>query len=188
MARRSTVANGAARAASLDSLAMDSKSSPGATPRSEARTPSYRASIFSSQPLAAKLVEAAHTLERELEMPVWFLVQRCDSYCSALDDEVWVAFLKNRTSLERGVPIALIIDSPGGMAKSAYQVATLFRRHCGSFVAVIPRYAKSAATLLTLGADTIFLGEYAELGPLDAQFLDADREAHASALDEGPSA
>jgi ClpP class serine protease len=33
----------------------------------------------------------------------------------------------------------------------------LLKRHCGGFVAVVPRYAKSAATLLALGADEIIL-------------------------------
>lgn len=53
--------------------------------------------------------------------------------------------------------IALVIESPGGSAKSAFQLAMLLKRHCGGFVAVVPRYAKSAATLLALGADEIIL-------------------------------
>jgi hypothetical protein len=53
---------------------------------------------------------------------------------------------------------ALVIATPGGSAKSAFQLAMLLKRHCGGFVAVVPRYAKSAATLLALGADEIILG------------------------------
>jgi hypothetical protein len=60
----------------------------------------------------------------------------------------------------------------------------LLRRHCGGFVAVVPRHAKSAATLLTLGADEIIMGNHAELGPLDVQIWDADREEMISGLDE----
>jgi hypothetical protein len=48
---------------------------------------------------------------------------------------------------------------------------------------VVPRYAKSAATLLVLGAP-IMLGADAELGPLDAQIWDAEREEQSSALNE----
>jgi len=44
--------------------------------------------------------------------------------------------------------------------------------------------AKSAATLLTLGADEIILGEFGELGPLDVQVLDPEREERLSGLDE----
>lgn len=80
--------------------------------------------------------------------------------------------------------MALIIDSPGGDAKAAFQIAKLLKHHCGGFLAVIPRYAKSAATLMTLGADGIIFNEIAELGPLDAQIFDFDREGYESALDE----
>lgn len=79
---------------------------------------------------------------------------------------------------------ALIIDSPGGDAQSAFQIAKLFRRHCGGFCAVVPRMAKSAATLVVLGADELMMGRDAELGPLDAQIFDPDREGVGSALDE----
>ncbi len=44
--------------------------------------------------------------------------------------------------------------------------------------------AKSAATLLTLGGDRIFIGRDAELGPLDVQVWDPEREEPTSALDE----
>ena len=80
--------------------------------------------------------------------------------------------------------IALVIDSPGGDAKSAYQIARFIRKKCGGFVAVVPEYAKSAATLLCLGADKIIIGKNAELGPLDVQVYDNDREQQLSALDE----
>jgi hypothetical protein len=49
----------------------------------------------------------------------------------------------------------------------------------------VPRYAKSAATLLALGGSEILLGRTpAELGPLDAQLEDPEREDSLSALDE----
>jgi hypothetical protein len=51
-------------------------------------------------------------------------------------------------------------------------------------LAVVPRVAKSAATLFVLGAEEIILGEDAELGPLDVQFRDFDvEETWVSALD-----
>jgi hypothetical protein len=47
----------------------------------------------------------------------------------------------------------------------------------------VPRYAKSAATLLVLGGKLV-MGEDAELGPLDAQIFDPEREEMLSALNE----
>ena len=69
-------------------------------------------------------------------------------------------FFRAQDSLPKKEKIALVIESPGGSAKSAFQLAMLLKRHCGGFVAVVPRYAKSAATLLALGADEIILGSY----------------------------
>lgn len=57
-------------------------------------------------------------------------------------------------------------------------------RHAGGFLAVVPSYAKSAATLLALGAERILMGADAEFGPLDAQLWDTEREERTSALDE----
>lgn len=81
-------------------------------------------------------------------------------------------------------PVALVIDSNGGLARPAFEIASLLRRHCGGFIAVIPRRAKSAATLLSLGAEKILLNTHAELGPLDVQVADPEREEFISGLDE----
>ena len=70
------------------------------------------------------------------------------------------------------------------MKRAAYQLAIALRKHCRGYVAIVPRRAKSAATLLVLGADEIALGTEGELGPLDAQVYDPDREDVVSALDE----
>ena len=147
----------------------------------------------SARPVSADLVGAIAQIEKELELPVWLLVQDAveeesqrgrDSF-NMLGNIVATAFFEARHSdLKRGQKVALLIDSNGGMAGPAYELAMLLRRHCGGFVALIPRHAKSAATLLTLGADAIIMNDHAELGPLDVQIWDADREEQMSGLDE----
>ncbi len=117
-------------------------------------------------------------------MQVWLLVQEGKGNYGDLDEPVRSALFAARDDLPKNQRIALVIDSPGGMAKAAYQIAKFLERYCGGFVAVVPRYAKSAATLLALGADSILLGDYAELGPLDVQLYDLERERYGSALDE----
>jgi hypothetical protein len=47
----------------------------------------------------------------------------------------------------------------------------------------VPRYAKSAATLLSLGASRIYFAEHAELGPIDVQLEDFEHERQISALE-----
>ena len=69
-----------------------------------------------------------------------------------------------------------VIHSFGGNPNIAYQVIELLRHHTAhqgvSINACVPRYAKSAATLLCLGADKIVVHEIAELGPLDTQLYE----------------
>jgi hypothetical protein len=86
--------------------------------------------------------------------------------------------------------IDIWIDSPGGDAHAAYKLILDLRHRCKRLRAVIPDYAKSAATLLALGVDTIFMSAAAELGPLDVQIEhpDPDREGTiVSALDVADS-
>jgi hypothetical protein len=133
----------------------------------------------------AGLVACIHKLETALQIPVWLLIQSGGSLdFQDLDYATKSAFCSSKSGLPVGQPIALVIDSPGGDAKCAYQIARFIRKRCGGFTAVVPEYAKSAATLLLLGADKIIVGKNAELGPLDAQLYDDDREQRLSALDE----
>ena len=53
--------------------------------------------------------------------------------------------------------IDLVIHSGGGDINVAYQMVELVRLHTMRLFACVPLYAKSAATLLCLGADEIFL-------------------------------
>jgi len=72
-------------------------------------------------------------------------------------------------------PIAdldLVVVSPGGDGTAAESLLDLCRKYCrGVLRVVVPLYAKSAATLLALGADEIVMGETSELGPIDAQVM-----------------
>jgi ClpP class serine protease len=105
-------------------------------------------------------------------MPVWFLIQPGGSAdFRELDYETKVAMCSAVSVLPEGEKIALIVDSPGGEAKAAHQIARLIRKRCEGFVGIVPEYAKSAATLLLLGSDKIIMGKNAELGPLDARSM-----------------
>ncbi|MHB1502276.1 MAG: SDH family Clp fold serine proteinase [Candidatus Dormibacteria bacterium] len=67
------------------------------------------------------------------------------------------------------VEVDVWLESPGGDAHAAYKLALVLRGKAHHLRVVVPDYAKSAATLLTLAADEIFMAPAAELGPLDAQ-------------------
>lgn len=67
-------------------------------------------------------------------------------------------------------PLLLVLRSTGGDPAAAYLIGKLCRDYCAKkFVVVVPRQAKSAATLLSCAADEIHMGSLSELGPIDPQ-------------------
>ncbi len=93
--------------------------------------------------------------------------------------------LDNTITTERDrTEIDIWIDSPGGDAHATYKLILDLRQRCRLIRAVIPDCAKSAATLLVLGVDEIYMDAGADLGPLDVQIKHPDREEKTiSALD-----
>lgn len=64
----------------------------------------------------------------------------------------------------------LMLHSPGGDGSTVEKMVDLIRNACAEeFRVIVPNLAKSAATLLALGADEILMGEPSELGPIDPQ-------------------
>ena len=65
--------------------------------------------------------------------------------------------------------IDFIINSPGGLADEAYKIIRTLRHNFKIVNIIVPFWAKSAATLLSLGGTKIIMDEFGEFGPLDAQ-------------------
>lgn len=65
----------------------------------------------------------------------------------------------------------LIIDSPGGDGATAEKLIGLCRAYCKTFRVIVPHRAKSAATIIALGADELLMGHCSEIGPIDAQVM-----------------
>ena len=119
-------------------------------------------------------------LKEMLGVELWLIVQNGTGPYTNLDDAVYDGIFAQRGDI--GESSALLIDSAGGQAATAFKIARLFQRRASRFCIVVPKYAKSAATLLAMGAKRLILGEDAELGPLDVQMFDFDREEFGSAL------
>lgn len=92
-------------------------------------------------------------------------------------DSNTVIFLKRFKSRVRNLPIDVIVDSPGGEIGSSFKATKVFQSIC-DYRAVVPRYAKSGATLFCLGSDEILMGAWAELGPLDPQVVSYEGHRH----------
>ena len=69
----------------------------------------------------------------------------------------------------------ILLFSSGGDIDAAYNLALLFRRFATKeLVFIIPRWAKSAATLLACSGNRILMSPVAELGPLDPQITEVN--------------
>lgn len=75
------------------------------------------------------------------------------------------------------------MQSPGRSIEPAYLISKTLKRLGNKFVVAIPRRAKSAAILISLGADEIHMGLMSQLGPIDPQISGLPVLALGNALD-----
>jgi ATP-dependent protease ClpP protease subunit len=117
--------------------------------------------------------EVSHHLEKIIKKfdcdnyhPV-FLFDKYESISKTHSDNIYQSISK----LENKKDIFLFLLSDGGKIEPAYLISKTCKRLCkDKFVITIPRQAKSAATLISLGADELHMGLLSELGPIDPQF------------------
>jgi ClpP class serine protease len=78
--------------------------------------------------------------------------------------------------LDLSTGLALVISTPGGNGLAAERIISLCRNYSGTgeYHAYVPGKAKSAGTIVCLGASKIAMGRSAELGPIDPQWSPAD--------------
>lgn len=63
--------------------------------------------------------------------------------------------------------LALYLYSPGGVMETPWKIVTMLREFCDELVVLVPYRAYSAATMIAIGADKIYMTNKAELGPID---------------------
>lgn len=86
---------------------------------------------------------------------------------SPMDDYVLVPLYKQLCSIGKTERIDLFLNSYGGAVDTPYKIVNLIREFCDNFSVIIPFVAKSAATMVAIGADEIVMGPISELGPID---------------------
>lgn len=155
----------------------------------------YFASVVPGKnvPLPLQFAKNIIALEKLFQIPIWLIVHQgacpdCGNpECpKAVDLEPFMfkAFQRELPQIPQGQPIGILLESPGGDADTAYRIGRLLQRRSGNnLTIIIPQYAKSAATLLALAGSRLIMSENAELGPLDVQLFDPQREEFCSGLD-----
>ncbi|OFX15539.1 MAG: hypothetical protein A2Z18_07220 [Armatimonadetes bacterium RBG_16_58_9] len=74
--------------------------------------------------------------------------------------------------------LALCINSPGGDGLAAERIINVCRNYSGTgeYWVIVPGKAKSAATMVCLGASKIIMSATSELGPIDPQVTTAEND------------
>ena len=113
--------------------------------------------------------EAILKLEARRESRIFCFIEGAEEHiCAPSLSKIF----KCREQFKNLNKLEVLIHSGGGHANIAYQMATFFHRHCKTLNVIVPFEAKSAATLMCLAADKIYLSEFGELGPIDVQVTD----------------
>ncbi|MFF4960191.1 hypothetical protein ACFY2Z_24555 [Streptomyces sp. NPDC001222] len=69
----------------------------------------------------------------------------------------------------RGAHLDLILHSPGGSPEAADRIVRYIRSRFNEVRVIVPFAAMSAATMMSLAADEIVMGDHSQLGPIDPQ-------------------
>jgi len=118
-------------------------------------------------------------LRKQINQLVQSLEQKRGQRCFLLEtgilpslvDDVYSELRTEYKNLDGKLDV--IVNSPGGDIDAAYNLATLFGRYGNQKLTfIIPRWAKSAATLLVCAGDEILMTPVAEMGPLDPQITE----------------
>lgn len=68
-------------------------------------------------------------------------------------------------------PIDLVLHTPGGLILATAQIARALKHHPAPVRAIVPHWAMSGGTFLSLAADEIIMDKNAVLGPIDPQSI-----------------
>jgi hypothetical protein len=97
-----------------------------------------------------------------------------------VDREDVVCFVDLLHNIRRGQNIDLLLHTGGGDIDAAEKLMAMVRKKAltGQVRVIVPDYAKSAGTLMALGADRIIMSDTSELGPIDPQIVRSDRNGN----------
>jgi ClpP class serine protease len=138
--------------------------------------------IASLQPLLRqRILDATRTrlirsLERRRRSRVIALVHRQETLALLgfplvrfIDIEDSEEVLRAIQLTDPGLPIDLVLHTPGGLVLAAEQIAHALIQHPSEVTVFVPHYAMSGGTMLALAANRIVMAPHAVLGPLDPQ-------------------
>lgn len=134
------------------------------------------------------LYEAIHAARYQRQALIREIQQVTDSklicyvagIAAPVDREDVMLFVDLLHNINHGQNIDLLLQTGGGDIDAAEKLISMVRKKVGTgrLRVIVPDYAKSAGTLMALGADRIIMSDTSELGPIDPQVIRADRNGN----------
>ena len=136
---------------------------------SETRTPLYLATNSARYQRQEIIKQIQERTERPLVCYVSGI--RC-----GIDRDDILPFFDILHNVVPGESAELLLHTPGGSADVAEKLIRTLRGRVGEaqIHVIVPDFAKSAGTLMVLGADRVVMSDMSELGPIDPQMLFKD--------------
>ena len=78
--------------------------------------------------------------------------------------------------------LTLVLHTPGGVTNAAETIVAYLREKFSDIEVIIPTYAFSAGTMISLAANRIVMGRQSQLGPIDPLFVTGQRTQSARAI------
>ena len=97
-----------------------------------------------------------------------------------IDRDDTIPFADFLYHVRQGECLELLLHTPGGNVDAAEKLVRMIRRKVddAEFHIVVPEFAKSAGTLMVLGADQVVMSDTSELGPIDPQIRLPNSNGH----------
>lgn len=126
-------------------------------------------------------LEIIQNLERMLQSKVMIFYRNRRNQEGIITEDTYDDFQLALDRIGETDPLTVIIDSIGGETFSGWKIASCLNDRIGSVHITVPEQALSAATLIAIAGDRLFMHPNALLSPVDPQYV---HEGHlVSALD-----
>ena len=158
---------------SSDNSGTNDKPVDGPPSRPITKTPMFTAmhsSRYERQDLIKNINEAENTN----------LICYVGSPQSEINRDDIIGFVDMLHNIDEGAPIDLLLHTCGGDVDACEMLVKLVLAKVGTarFRVIVPALAKSAGTLMALGANTIIMSDTSELGMIDPQFQMRDSQGN----------
>lgn len=150
--------------------------------------PPEKVAIRSAPPTKTPMYQAMHAGRYQRQALIKSIQDSSDSRllsficgsATSIDRADTVGFCEILHNVQLNENIDLMLHTAGGEIDAAEKLITMLHRRVGTgrLRVIVPDFAKSAGTLIALGASKIIMSDSSELGPIDPQIEFHDSNGH----------